>query len=82
MKDVLTKTWVLFFLSIAIPLMSLAVSYGAVTARLDQAEKEIGLIRAEHTAQRDVNEEIQVKLAEIQKDILYIREKLDGRAAK
>jgi hypothetical protein len=83
-QDYISKPEVNFFLSILIPLMALAVTWGIFTARLDHVEKMVNGLQETYSQQQRTNEEIKVTLAEIkanqlasQKDILYIRQGLD-----
>ena len=79
MKDYLSKPEINFFMSIAFPLVALAVAWGVITTRLDHVENTATVLRSDFNDQQKTNEEIKVRLAEIQKDILYIRESLDSR---
>lgn len=79
MKEYLSKPEINFFLSIAIPLIALAVGWGVMTTRLEHVEDTASVLRVDFNKQQSTNEEIKVRLAEIQKDILYIREALDSR---
>jgi len=82
MKDALTKPELNFFMSIAIPLIALAVSWGVVTTRIDHQERLLLGLQNEYSEQRNTNESIKITLAEIQKDILYIRTELDKHATE
>lgn len=77
MKDALTKPEISFFLSIAIPLIALAVSWGVMTTRIDHIEKLALGLQETYKEQASMNEGIKIQLAEIQKDVLYIRKELD-----
>ena len=78
MKDYLSKPEINFLLSIMIPLVAFAVGWGVMTARVDHVEKMTTGLQAEFSIQQAVNEDIKVRLAEIQKDILYIRQALEA----
>ena len=78
MKDYLSKPEINFLLSIMIPLVAFAVGWGVMTARVDHVEKMTTGLQAEFSKQQAVNEDIKVRLAEIQKDILYIRQALEA----
>lgn len=64
-------------MSIAIPLIALAVSWGVMTTRIDHVEKIAMGIQEEYSKQAKINEDIKVSLARIETDILYIRKSLD-----
>lgn len=78
MKDYLSKPEINFLMSILIPLIGLAVSWGIITTRIDHVEDMTNGLQVEFAKQQATNEDIKIKLAEIQKDILYIRESLDS----
>jgi hypothetical protein len=82
MKDYLSKPEVNFFLSILIPLVALGVAWGVMTARLDNVDKRVDSLEEINSSQTKINQDIQVRLAEIQKDVLYIRKELDKHAAE
>lgn len=81
LKDAITKPEINFLLSILIPLTSLAVAWGVITARVDHVEKMVTGLQDKQQQQIDsqlrVNEDIKIRLAEMQKDILYIRATID-----
>lgn len=76
-KDVIQKPEINFWVGLLLPLIGVAVAWGTLTTRLDHVERMvIGLQNKQQIQieqQVTVNEEIKIKLAEIQKDILYIR---------
>jgi len=82
MKDYLSKPEVNFFLSILIPLVALGVAWGVMTARLDNVDKRVDSLEEINASQTKINQDIQVRLAEIQKDVLYIRKELDKHASE
>lgn len=77
MKDYLSKPEINFFMSVAIPLIALAVSWGVMTTRIDHVERIAMGIQEEYIKQSKINEDIKVSLARIETDILYIRKSLD-----
>jgi hypothetical protein len=77
-KEVLTKPEINFMLSITAPFIALAVTWGVLSARLDYVEKMVIGLQDTYRQQQETNLEIQVKLAEIQKDIAYIRKSFDS----
>lgn len=79
MKDYLSKPEINFLLSILIPLLALAVSWGILSSRVDQLCKDLDEMKATVKGQQSINTDIQVRLAEIQKDVLYIKVSLDKR---
>lgn len=78
LKEVLTKPEINFMLSIMIPLIALAVTWGVMTSRLEHMEKMVNGLQDTYKEQQQTNLGIQIKLAEIQKDILYIRKSFDA----
>lgn len=82
MKDYISKPEINFLLSILIPLVAFAVGWGVMTARVNHVERMTSGLQVEFSKQQTVNEEIKVRLAEIQKDIIYIRESLDSHAGQ
>lgn len=79
MKDYLTKPELLLFLAILLPLLTVAVSFGVTTARLDNLDKRLGIAEARIEVQTDIIQRINISLATIQKDIQYIKAALDLR---
>jgi uncharacterized coiled-coil protein SlyX len=53
-----------------------------MTARLDNVDKRVDSLEEINSSQTKINQDIQVRLAEIQKDVLYIRKELDKHAAE
>jgi len=70
MKDYLSKPEVNFFLSILIPLVALGVAWGVMTARLDNVDKRVDSLEEINASQTKINQDIQVRLAEIQKNLI------------
>ena len=77
MKDYLSKPEINFFLSILIPLIALAVAWGAMDARLTHVEAMAIGLQSQYKSQTETNEQIKVSLARIETDIIYIRQGLD-----
>ena len=76
-KDYISKPEINLFLSILIPLVALAVSWGIFTARLDHTERMINGLQDTYKQQNQINQDIQIKLTQIQTDVLWIRKGLD-----
>lgn len=77
LKEYISKPEVTFFLSLIIPLTALAVTFGIMTARINYIEKTMSTLQNQYTAQSTTNSDIKVRLAEIQKDIIYMKEAFD-----
>jgi hypothetical protein len=77
MKDYLSIPIFNFLLSIMIPLVALAVSWGVMTARLDNVDKRLFITEARVESQIQINQEIKISLNSIEKDIQYIKLALD-----
>lgn len=88
LKEAIQKPEVSFWLSIVIPLLGFAVSWGILTTKVDSMIDKGVRLRTEfenHVTYAENRQEkidttllqIQVQLAEIQKDILYIKENLN-----
>lgn len=77
MKEYLSKPEINFFMSVLIPLIALAVSWGVITTRVNHVEALALGIQEQYNQQVKVNEDIKVSLARIETDILYIRKSLD-----
>lgn len=73
------KPEVSFWIAIIIPLLGVAVSWGVFTNRIENVEKSVAKLETISTLQITTTQEIQIRLAEIQKDLSHIREALDGR---
>ncbi len=84
MKDAMQKPEVSFWMAIIIPLLGIAVQYGIVTNSLSNIAVDHNELNSRFESYIDKNEsdkkeqgitllEMQVKLAEIQKDISFIR---------
>jgi hypothetical protein len=82
MKDYLSKPEINFAMSIFIPIVMFGVGWGIMTTRLDHVERMTVGLQDQVELQRKTNAEISVRLAEIQKDILYIRDNLDKHIGK
>lgn len=78
-SELLTKPEINFFLSILIPLVALSVTYGTLSEKIYYVETATNTVKAQCDENKNDNNEIKIRLAEIQKDILYIREKIDER---
>lgn len=87
-RDIISKPEVSFWIPIITAVVGVAMSWAALTAKIDSIYDKSVDLRADYeetrgkvemalTKQEQTLLEIQVKLAEIQKDILYIREKLE-----
>jgi len=72
-KEAIQKPEVTFWLSIIIPLLAVAITWGATFNRVNHLEKMVLGLQSTYSAQREQNTKIQVQLAEIQKDVLYIK---------
>lgn len=68
-----------FIIQLAVPLSAVAVSWGIMRAKIAEVENVTRCLSDKYDEQTKTNEEIKVKLAEIQKDILYIRKSLDQK---
>lgn len=77
LREYISKPELNLFISILVPLLALAVMWGVLATRLDHVEKLALGLQEQYKEQSTTNEEIKVKLAEIQKDLMYIRENLD-----
>lgn len=77
MKEYISKPELNLFLSIIIPLLAFGVGWGIMSNRVDHLDKMTAGLQDQLQLQRDANQEICVRLAEIQKDIVYIRAELD-----
>ena len=73
MKDSLNKPEVSFWIGLVIPLIAVAVAWGATMSRVNHLEKMVVGLQDTYSIQREQNTKIQVQLAEIQKDVLYIK---------
>lgn len=75
----ITPRNVSFILSILIPLLALAISWGVWTTRVDSLESRL----AERTAQAERADnalvDIKIQLAEIKTDLVYIRKQVEAR---
>jgi hypothetical protein len=78
-REYISKPEVNLFLSIIIPLLAVAITYGIYTARIDQIEKLVNSLQITYAEQQKTNEQIQVRLAELQKDVSYIRLEIGKR---
>jgi hypothetical protein len=78
-RDYISKPEINLFLSIIIPLLAVAVTYGIYTARIDHLEKLVGGLQITYAEQQKTNEQIQIRLAELQKDVSYIRLEIDKK---
>lgn len=77
--SVITLNDINFIISLAIPLLAVAVSWGVMRTRIVEVEKAAKCLSDKYDEQTKTNEDIKIKLAEIQKDILYIRKSLDKK---
>ena len=88
MKESLKKPEVSFWIGLIIPLIAVGVAWGVNNTRLTNLEGRFGYfsgrfldrtnqVDARLSKQDDVLLDIQVRLAEIQKDILYIRNQIE-----
>ena len=73
-----TVTWqgVKLALAIIIPLLAIAVTWGALNARVEQLYERQTILEAHLERYDSTLLTIEIRLAEIQRDILYIRERL------
>jgi hypothetical protein len=76
-KEMISKPEFNFWVPIVTSLVGLAVSWGSLNVRMDHLEKMTLGLQTTYAEQRATNTTIQVQLAEIQKDILYIKKGLD-----
>lgn len=83
-KEAITKPEINFFLSILIPLIGIAIMWGSITTRIAHLEAQLSTVEVEqreHVIEAEkrfdsidsVFLEIQVSLAEIKKDIEFIK---------
>ena len=75
----ITAKSVQFIMAILIPLLCLAVSWGVWITRVDSLECKLAEQSAKIERYDSTLLNIQIKLAEIQRDTQYLRERLDGR---
>lgn len=75
-KDAISKPEINFWIGLAIPMLGIAVMWGTMTARIDHLEDMTIGLQDTYAEQRVQNTEIQVRLAEIQKDVLYIKQQI------
>ena len=75
-KETVTKPEISFFLSIVIPLIGVAIGWGVFSTRVNYLEREVGKLKTDYDGINVTLVEIKVQLAEISKDILYIKEKI------
>lgn len=82
-RQAIEKPEINFWVSLIIPIIGIAVSWGVLATRVEHVEEMvIGLQSKQQRqieAQMVVNEEIKIRLAEIQKDIIYVRALLDDQ---
>ena len=73
MKDFLSKPELAFWIPIIILIVSFAVGWGVVTARLDNIDRRLVSAEAKIETQLEVNQSIMVSLEGISKDVQYIK---------
>jgi len=76
-KDWLSKSEITFFMSIIIPLTALGISWGIMTARLQEIDRRQVIIETKLETQIQTNQEIKISLTQLEKDIQYIKVALD-----
>ena len=80
-KEAIQKPEINFWLGLIIPFVGIAIAWGTLTTRVDHIEKMTVGLQNKQQVQIDnqliVNEEIKIRLAEIQKDLIYIRAVVD-----
>ena len=76
LKDTITKPEVGFFLSIVIPIIGVAIGWGIFSTRVNYLETAVAELKKDCDGTSVTLIEIKVQLAEISKDILYIKEKI------
>jgi len=72
-KDTIQKPEINFWVGLIIPLLAVAITWGATFNRVNHLEKMVLGLQTTYSSQREQNVKIQVQLAEIQKDVLYIK---------
>lgn len=72
-SEYISRPEINLFVSVMIPLLGLAVLWGVQTTRMDRLEKMVDSLQTTYTQQQFTNQGIQIKLAELQKDVSYIR---------
>lgn len=77
MKEYLSKPEINFMLSILIPLLALAVAWGIFSQKVNHLEAMTLGLQRQYDLDKSDREDLKIRIAEIQKDISYIREKLD-----
>ena len=79
LKEPLQKPEISFWVGLVIPLLMIAVSWGSLNTRMSHLEKMTMGLQDTYASQRDQNTAIQVQLAEIQKDVLYIKQEIAAK---
>jgi hypothetical protein len=64
-------------MSIIIPLTALGISWGIMTARLQEIDRRQVIIETKLETQIQTNQEIKISLTQLEKDIQYIKVALD-----
>lgn len=75
-KEVLNKPEINFWVGLVLPLLAIAAMWGSMGTKVSQLEDMTLGLQDTYTIQREQNTRIQVQLAEIQKDVLYIKAEL------
>lgn len=75
--DNLKKRELNFWINILSPLITIAFTIGVYTTTVSALADRVKKIEDDHIAQEKTYLEIQIKLAEIQKDIAYIKSNLE-----
>ena len=78
-NGVLSLSAIKFWMPVIITLISLAVSWGVWTTRLTAVEAAVAVNETKIEIIGTTFTEIKVHLAEMQRDIMYIREQIDKR---
>jgi hypothetical protein len=77
-----TASWLKFWWPVIVMIVTVAISWGVLTQQIEDLRCDVDENRIAQRATDQTFTEIKVQLAQIQRDILYIRETMERESKK